>query len=312
MKKFVSIIKDGAIGMAMGTAVIVPGISAGTIALIFGAFKKIVGAVSGLFKKFGRSLLILLPFGIGAVLAVAGLYIPFQYAFEYCMFAIVCLFAGFILGSLPGVTDKVKGEKPSAVNIILLVVGLLIAGGIGALSFVTGDKLNNVFENPEWYLYLIVLAVGMVGAAGLIVPGLSGSLILLVAGFYKPIFDLPHKIVHNINLGHSIGLLATFAVGVVIGFILWSKLMNYLLDKHAKSTYYTIIGFVCGSLIAIFVNYNMFGYIQDVISRGWILDWILGPILFVIGAVLSYLMVIYVRKHPQEKEGPQEEVKDNA
>lgn len=311
MKKAVSIIKDGAVGLAMGTAIIVPGISAGTIALVFGAFKKIVGAVSGLFKKFWRSLLILLPFVIGAILAVAGLYIPFQYAFKYCMFAIVCLFAGFILGSVPGVTDKVKGERPTAANIVLLVVGFLVAGGIGALSFVTGDKLNNVFANPEWYLYLIVLAVGIVGAAGLIVPGLSGSLILLVAGFYKPIFDLPHKIVHGISVGHSIGLLATFAVGVVIGFVLWSKLMNYLLDKHAKSTYYTIIGFVCGSLVAIFVNYNMFTYIGEVVFRGWILDWILGPILFIVGLVVSYLMVVYVRKHPQEEE-PQEEVKENA
>ena len=307
MKKFTSILKDGAIGMAMGTAVIVPGISAGTIALIFGAFKKIVGAVSGLFKKFWRSLLILLPFGVGAVLAVAGLYIPFQYAFEYCMFAIVCLFAGFILGSIPGVTDKVKGEKPNAINIIVLILGFLVAGGIGALSFVTGDKLNNVFEDPKWYLYLIVLVVGIVGASGLIVPGLSGSLILLVAGFYVPIFKLPSKIVHGINVGHSIGLLLTFAAGVVIGFILWSKLMNYLLDKHTKSTYYTIIGFVCGSLVAIFVNYNMFNYIQDVISREWILDWILGPILFVVGVTLSYLMVVYARKHPQEKEEQSEE-----
>lgn len=302
MKKAVSVIKDGAVGLAMGTAIIVPGISAGTIALVFGSFKKIVGAVSNLFKKFWRSLLILLPFGIGAILAIAGLYIPFQYAFKYCMFAIVCLFAGFILGSLPGVTDKVKGEKPSSVNIVLLVVGFLVAGGIGALSFLTGDKLNNVFANPEWYLYLIVLAVGIVGAAGLIVPGLSGSLILLVAGFYKPIFDLPHKIIHGISIGHSIGLLATFAVGVVIGFVLWSKLMNYLLDKHAKTTYYTIIGFVCGSLVAIFVNYNMFTYIGEVVFRGWILDWILGPVLFVVGLVLSYLMVIYVRKHPQVEE----------
>ncbi|MCR5333199.1 MAG: DUF368 domain-containing protein [Bacilli bacterium] len=311
MKKVVSVLKDGAVGLAMGTAIIVPGISAGTIALVFGAFKKIVGAVSGLFKKFWRSLLILLPFVIGAILAVAGLYIPFQYAFKYCMFAIVCLFAGFILGSVPGVTDKVKGERPTAANIVLLVVGFLVAGGIGALSFVTGDKLSNVFANPEWYLYLIVLAVGIVGAAGLIVPGLSGSLILLVAGFYKPIFDLPHKIVHGISVGHSIGLLATFAVGVVIGFVLWSKLMNYLLDKHAKSTYYTIIGFVCGSLVAIFVNYNMFTYIGEVVFRGWILDWILGPILFIVGLAISYLMVVYVRKHPQE-EKPQEEAKENA
>lgn len=301
MKKVVSVLKDGAVGVAMGTAVIVPGISAGTIALVFGAFKKIIGAVSGLFKKFWRSLLILLPFGIGAVLAVAGLYIPFKLALEHCLFAIICLFAGFILGSIPGVTDGVKGEKPTALNIVLLVVGFLVAVAIGLVSLFTStnEMINSSFADPKWYLYLIVLVVGIISSTGLIVPGLSGSLILLVSGFYKPIFDLPSNIIHDINRGHSIGLFLTFAVGVVIGFIIFSKLMDYLLDKHKKSTYYTIIGFISGSLIAIFVNSNMFTYIAE---KAWLLDWILGPILFVGGLVVSYLLVIYVRKHPQVEE----------
>ena len=300
MKKAVSILKDGAVGVAMGTAVIVPGISAGTIALVFGAFKKIVNAVSGLFKTFWKSLLILLPFGIGAVLAVAGLYIPFKLALEHCLFAIVCLFAGFILGSVPGVTDGVKGEKPSALNIALLVVGLLVAVSIGLVSLFTSSNelISSSFAAPKWYLYLIVFFVGIVSSTGLIVPGLSGSLILLVSGFYKPIFDIPSKIVQGDNRWANVGLLGIFAVGVIIGFIIFSKLMNYLLDKHKKSTYYTIIGFILGSLVAIFVNSNMFDYIK---YSAWLLDWILGPILFVIGLVLSYLLVVYVRKHPQEE-----------
>ena len=306
MKKVTSIIKDGAVGLAMGTAVIVPGISAGTIALVFGSFKKIVGAVSGLFKKFWRSLLILLPFGIGAVLAVAGLYIPFKLALEHCLFAIICLFAGFILGSIPGVTDGVKGEKPSALNMVLLVAAFLVAVSIGVVSLFTSSNevIDGFFDEPRWFLYLIVLAVGIISSTGLIVPGLSGSLILLVSGFYDNIFDLPSRIVKGVDRGHNIGLFLTFAVGVIIGFIIFSKLMDYLLSKHKKSTYYAIIGFICGSLIAIFVNSNMFTYIKE---SAWLLDWILGPILFVVGLVLSYLMVIYVRKHPQV-----EEEKENA
>lgn len=311
MKKFVSVIKDGAIGMAMGTAVIVPGISAGTIALVFGAFKKIVGAVSGLFKKFWKSLLILLPFGIGAVIAVAGLYIPFKLALEHCLFAIVCLFAGFILGGIPGITDGVKGEKPDKVNIAVMIVGFLVAAGIGisSVAFNFSGSINSMFDDPHWYLYLIVFAVGFIGSTGLIVPGLSGSLILLVIGFYGPIFKLPGNIVDGTNRWHSLGLLSTFAVGVIVGFIVFSKLMDHLLSKHKKSTYYTIIGFVCGSLIAIFVNSNMFDYLKN---SAWLLDWILGPILFVVALVLSYLLVLYVRKHPQEKEESVDKEKENA
>ena len=298
MKKLPTWLKDGLVGLGIGTAVIVPGISGGTIALIFGAFQKIVGAVSGLFKQFWKNLLILLPFGIGAILAVAGLYVPFQLAFEHCLFAIVCLFAGFILGSYPGVIDNVKGQKPKAISIVMCVVGCLVAVSIGVCSvlFNFNDGINKLFIEQQWYLFLVVFAVGLISSSGLIVPGLSGSLILLVIGFYIPIFNLPHNIIHGENALVSVGLLLTFALGVVIGFIFFSKLMNYLLDKHTLSTHYTIVGFVGGSLVSIFVNSNMFTYLE---TKAWLLDWILGPIFFVIALVVSYIFVIYVRKHKE-------------
>ena len=116
-------VKDGLTGMAIGTAIIVPGVSGGTIALVFGAFKRIVDAVDNLFtKRFWSSLLILLPFLLGSILAVAALVFPFQLAFKYCLFSIVCLFAGFILGSIPGITDELKEKAPTKFNIIQLIV----------------------------------------------------------------------------------------------------------------------------------------------------------------------------------------------
>ena len=179
-------VKDGITGMAIGTAIIVPGISGGTIALVFGAFKKIVDAVDNLFtKNFWKSLGILIPFLLGSIIAVAALVFPFQLAFKYCMFSIVCLFAGFIFGSLPGIVDEVKDEKPNAVNFSQLFIGFLVAAMIGIFSLIFDFNagITEVFASRPWYLYLIIFVVGIFGSTGLIVPGFSGSMLLMVIGF---------------------------------------------------------------------------------------------------------------------------------
>ena len=286
-------VKDGMTGMAIGTAIIVPGISGGTIALIFGAFKRIVDAVDNLFtKKFWRNLLILLPFLIGSIIAVFGLAIPFRLAFKYCRFSIVCLFAGFILGSIPGITDQVKGQKPSKLNIVQLLVGFIVAAAIGVLSVVFNfhGGISVLFNGRPWYLYLIIFVVGIFGASGLIVPGFSGSMLLLVIGFYQPILNL----VDIDNFWSNMSLGFVFALGVLVGFIFFSKLMNKLITNHRRSTLFVVIGFVTGSLISIFVNSEMFAYFNDGFD---ILDMILGPILLAVGLVLSLLFVFYTRKH---------------
>ena len=128
-------LKDGAVGAGIGCAVIVPGISGGTIALVTGAFKKIVTAVDQLFSKlFWKNLAILIPFGIGAVLAIAALYFPITLAFEHCMLAIVCLFAGFMVGSVPSVTDKIKDKKPNCTEIAFCLAGFILVVLFGVLS----------------------------------------------------------------------------------------------------------------------------------------------------------------------------------
>lgn len=301
MKKMPTVIKDGLVGLGIGTGVIIPGISGATIALVFGSFKKIVNSVSKLFsKEFLKHLLILLPFGIGAILAVAGLIKPFQLAFEYCMFAIVCLFAAFIIGSFPGILDNVKGKSIRPINIVVLVIAFLVAAAIGVCSvlFDMNDVVNNLFAETPFYLYLILFGLGIVAASGLTVPGFSASMLLLVVGFYKPILNLVHFDEIKMNPGRFFGLMGCFAGGVVVGFFLLSFLMNYLLEKHPQSTHYAIIGFVVGSLISIFVNSDMFDYLG---SKAGLLDWILAPIFVIIGITLAYLLVHYSRKQAADK-----------
>ena len=297
-KKLPTPVKDGLTGMAIGTAIIVPGISGGTIALIFGAFQRIVDAVDNLFtKKFWSSLLILLPFLIGSIIAVAALVFPFQLAFKYCLFSIVCLFAGFILGSIPRITEELKGQETTKKNIIQLIVGFLVAGIIGVFSviFHFNEKIDLLFVDRPWYLYVIIFIVGIFSSSGLIVPGFSGSMLLMIIGFYEPIL----KLVDFSNFGPNVLLGFVFALGVLVGFIILSKLMSSLFEKHRISTLYVVIGFIFGSLISIFVNSKMFSYIGAGLS---LLDCILGPVLLGVGLLLSVLMMKYMRKHQGEED----------
>ena len=297
-KKLPTPIKDGLTGMAIGTAIIVPGISGGTIALVFGAFKKIVNAVDKLLSKnFWRSLLILLPFLVGSIIAVFALVFPFQIAFKYCLFAIICLFAGFILGSIPGITDELKEKAPTKGNIIQLAIGFVLAAIIGVFSviFRFNDGINSLFASRPWYLYLIIFVVGVFGSSGLIVPGFSGSMLLIVIGFYQPILNL----VDFSNFWPNVSLGFVFALGVLVGFIILSKIMNKLITNHRIATLYVVVGFIFGSLVSIFANSQMFDYIGEGLR---LLDCILGPILLVVGIVLSTLFVSYTRKHKGEQD----------
>ncbi len=297
MKKKVPVpVKDGAVGLAFGTAVIIPGLSGGTIALVFGAYKKIVDAVNDLFtKRFLKNFLILLPFVIGAVIAVAALIVPFHYAFEYCLFSIVCLFGGFILGAIPGVHDQVKEEKAHTKNWIQLICGLFVAGIIGVLSVIFDfyPFIKNLFVQREWYLYFIIAGAGFLSSTGLIVPGFSGSMLLMIIGFYNPVLNLALFG----NFWSDLSLLAAFAVGVAIGFIFFSKLMHKLFTDHQRSTLFVVLGFLIGSLITIFINSQMFGYYKDGMP---LYDIIIGPFAFILGTFLSYLLVMHTRKLSRE------------
>ncbi len=257
-------------GMGIGVGAAIPGVSGAAIAVIFRVYEDIISAVNNFRKKFGHSFLVLLPILLGIVIAVIPCIYLFSLAFEHLMFVLICIFAGFLIGSFPSITDKVKGVKPNKLQIALIITGAVFVIALGVLSVAFGGNLNIaglfVNINQNWWLYLVLVPVGVLAAVALTVPGLSGSLILLVIGFYRPLVDSVKTWGGNClhgdwsMIGPLIGVIGCFGLGCLIGVVLVSKVMKILLAKFHDNTFFTIIGFVAGSIAVLFFNYDIFNY----------------------------------------------------
>ena len=306
-------------GMAIGTGAAIPGVSGAAIAVIFRVYEDIINAVNNFRKKFGWALSILVPILIGVLLAVAICIVLFHIAFSHFMFVLMCLFAGFLVGSFPGITDEVKGEKLNKKAIILIVIGFIFVIVLGVLSVIAGAngfEVSGLFSELPWWLYLVLIPIGAIAAVALTVPGLSGSLILLIIGFYRPLIDFVEGSAKAILKGDAslilplLGVVGCFAIGCLIGVVLVSKIMNVLLRKWRKETFYTIIGFIAGSVFVLFFNYEIFKYYQvwtgqavtgiDQYMPMW-LEMIVGFLVLGACAFGSYQLVrVQRKKTPQE------------
>lgn len=313
-------------GLAIGVGAAIPGVSGAAVAVIFNVFEDILVAINNFRKKFVWSMSILLPILLGIGIAVCICIAVFSYAFEHFMFTLICAFAGFLIGSFPSITDEVKGVRVNKKNALFIILGVIFVFMLGVMSVLFG--LNNIgaasaFDTMPWWLYLVLIPVGAIAAVALIVPGLSGSFLLLVLGFYRPLVDNTVLWVKEIlgiggpqsfaNTLPLIGMLGCFAIGCLIGVVFISKLMLMLLEKYRHQTFFAIIGFVFGSILILYFNYDIFNY-----YRVWFdpslgdtfnihplmpnyVEIIFGVITLVITAFLSYLLVKAERKHKEEK-----------
>ena len=308
-------------GLAIGAGAAIPGVSGAAIAVIFHVYEDIIGAVNSFRKKFGWAITVLIPILLGIVIAVGICIVVFSYAFEYMMFVLICVFAGFLIGSFPGITDEVKGTKVNKKYGLLIGLGALfviILGVINVIVGLNGFTVNELFEDPQWYLFLILIPVGAVAAVALTVPGLSGSLILLILGFYRPLVDhakdWASELLKHGDFAHTgalFGVLGCFAVGCLIGVVLVSKIMNILLKKWRKETFFAIIGFIAGSIFVLFFNSNIVDYYRvwnnpslgpdlkiNPVLPMW-LEIIIGVVALALCAFLSYRLVISQRKRAE-------------
>jgi len=295
-------------GMAIGVGAAIPGVSGAAIAMILKIYNSIISSVNNLRKHFKDSMRILLPLAIGALIAVGVCIFVFDWAFEYAMFAIVCAFAGFLVGSFPGIKDEIKDAEKSNKNFIICVICAVFVILIGVLSIILGNQGFGVGEafkdlNKNWWMYLVLIPVGALASVALTVPGLSGSLILVIIGFYMPLVtnakDWISQLFHG-DTSHLLNLILVilcFAVGCFIGIVLISKVMSKLLTKYHDPTYFGITGFVLGSIVVLFLNKDIFAYYQVWSKTIPIyIEIIIGVVLFIGSLILSYLLVRYQRK----------------
>ena len=295
-------LKSALLGFFIGIAVIVPGVSGSTVAIILRLYDSFLYAVGNFFKKFKICFLFLLPVAVGAVVGFLLGFIAVQQLLELIPFAIICLFAGLMIGSFPAVKDELNGVQMTAKRVALLVLGACIPVAISVYSSVMtlkgGGMYGNILQaSPIWQIVLPLL-VGFVLALTQLVPGLSASAILMVIGWYALLMEnlqVSFETLKNVDLMLVVG---SMAVGFIVGFFLFSKLLSVAFARARDTVYSLIVGLALGSLLTMFFNAEIVKvYAQWAASGINVGHLLLGVALLVLGVAGAYALVRVQRKH---------------
>lgn len=244
-------------GMFMGVANIIPGVSGGTMAVSMGIYDDIIYSITHLFKEFKKSVFTLLPYAIGMALGLVGLSFVIEFLLDNYNFQTNWAFIGLILGGLPAMFQRVKGKKMGTSHgaifaaFFVLIIGMQFLGGKGSAD---ADLTLSVF------LVIKLFFIGVIASATMVIPGVSGSMILMILGFYNPILECVTgfiKAAVQVDIAGAmsyVGVLLPFGIGVLVGIFAIAKLIEWLLGSYETHTFCGILGLVIASPIAILMN----------------------------------------------------------
>ena len=274
-------------GVVIGVANIIPGVSGGTMMVSMGIYDTLIHCITHLFKEFKKSVLTLLPYAIGMVVAIVGLSFVIEFLFDHYPLPTNTAFIGLILGGLPVIFKRVKDSprKPGSVGGVLfllffaLIIALQIMGESGGHAVTITLSLVEIVK---------LLCIGMLASATMVIPGVSGSMILMLLGYYDPVISSISGLVKALTAGdwglvfHNAGILIPFGLGIVIGIFAIAKLIEVLMAKWESWTYCAILGLVCASPVAILMSTSFAG-----LSVGLV---VVSLITFAVGFYAAYLM----------------------
>ncbi len=282
MKKFLNWMLMVAKGFIMGIANVIPGVSGGTLAIILGIYDRFIEAISTIFKKFKENVLFLIPIVLGMGIGIVGGAKIVDLGLSNFPLVTILLFVGMILGGIPLLFKKVKNSMKDPINYIIFAIVFI---AFILYSIFAKERIITV-ENIKWYDYFIFFGVGVVGAATMLMPGISGSLTLMAMGYYNLIVG---QCVGNIldfsKLGFNLQVLIPFGIGCIVGLVLIAKIISFLLKKFEVKTYFAIFGFIFSSLIIIFTK-NLDSYHPEILTL--VMEIIVGLVLLIFGFSVSY------------------------
>lgn len=228
-------------GMIMGISDVVPGVSGGTIAVILGIYDRLIAAINGLFsKEWKKHVMFLLPLGIGIGTAIFLFSHLMDWLLTYHERPTFYFFLGLIIGVLPFLFRESEAKTTFRTYHYLL---LLVAIALITL-LPTNISESAVIEERTLAIYGLLFVSGIVASAAMILPGISGSFILLVLGVYQTVIFSVKTL--------DIKVIIVVAIGIFIGIILMSKIIHYFLTHFHTATFAFIIGLVIGSVFLIF------------------------------------------------------------
>ncbi|MEB5855956.1 DUF368 domain-containing protein [Enterococcus gallinarum] len=257
-------------GVVIALGFILPGVSGGVLAAILGIYERMLRFMAHLTKNFKENLLFFLPVGIGGIVGIGLLSKPLEWLLQNYQIVVLWGFAGAIIGTLPALARESTLKSKRTMGDLFWFFGTMIIGFL--FLYFMGDILGTIPANFLGF----VLAGGLI-ALGVLVPGLSPSNLLLVLGLYDPMlkgfkgFDI-------------LGVFLPIAIGGLLVMLLFSKLMEWLLEHYHSKVYHFILGIVIASTVLIVLP-----PVADYSGFTW-LTAVSGVILFVLGYWLGAWM----------------------
>ena len=243
-------------GMVIGIANIIPGVSGGTMMVAMGIYDKLIHCITHLFSEFKKSVLFLLPIAVGMLIAIVGSSFGLSWLFENFPIQTNLLFVGLILGGLPAICKKVKGNKVKIGHIVvgILFFAMVVVFAVMGESEGTAADLSFGIGNV-----LKLFGVGIIASATMVIPGVSGSMVLMLMGFYHPVLNAIKDFFTSLTafdmqgILNGCGILIPFGIGVVAGVFAIAKLVEIIFEKFPLYAYWAIIGLIVSSPVAIFL-----------------------------------------------------------
>ncbi len=270
-------------GMVIGIANVIPGVSGGTMMVSMGIYDKLILVLTHFVKRMKEAVALLVPIAIGMLLSIA----IFAKIFSEVLFPKFPLqtnlfFIGLILGGIPVIYGKVKGNSirlPQIIGFLLLfvtVVGFAFVGeGGGSSADITFSAVN----------VIKLFGVGIIAAATMVIPGVSGSMIMMILGYYNTIIDTINAFINALKdfdipaMLDTFVVLVPFGIGVLVGVVAVAKLIEFMLKKFPLVTYWAIIGLIAASPIAILIMME--------IGTVGIVEIVTGVVLLAVGFFIS-------------------------
>lgn len=282
------LLKEICRGALLGVANIMPGVSGGTLAISMGIYNKIIYAVTHLRKDLKNSVRILMPIGIGVLLGFIGLPYVIRGLFVYYPLQTNFLFIGLVLGGLPEIVKPIRRERITCARILIFLLFFVLVSGLPLLNISGKEAMMDL----SFITGIKMFGIGIISAATMVIPGVSGSMILLIFGYYQPLLDEITGCISGLlmmdgdKILRGIVLLGPAVLGVGIGIIVIAKLVEYLLGHHKITSYWAIFGLILASPIGIFLEMENVSW--DVLSLA--------------AGILAFLAGLFVTNQLGEKE----------
>lgn len=308
-------LRGGSSGVFMGLADSIPGVSGGTVALVLGIYSRWITAIShfdqtflGLIRKghFGKAVrhvdlifLVGLAVGIATGFVVGVFTVSKLLDDDIARRYLFCIFIGMVAASVLIVQRMINENSATSVlrNVLITVISAAFAA---AVTFASPSQWDG--GPPLWYIF----AAAAIAICAMILPGISGALLLLILGVYKYLLDVARQLLHMEFVGHNLLIVSVFGLGALMGLLGFSKLLRKLLQDYTADTLLVLRGLMIGSIAALWpfqhVNEHSaekFGknvfvrYVPDHVDGHWI-----GMIF---SLVLAFVLVAFIDRWARNK-----------